>query len=171
MVRSLYSAALLLAISGSSWAQNEHLKPMEWIIGTWAGETEFQGMKYKDEYVYEWTLNKNFIKHTYKAWRKGKLFWTDSGMMGWDARRKKLVSVTFGMDGSIGWGEEGFKKGETWSWEGNVTGPEPIEKYRALFRRVDHDTFVSEVQIKKGDKFVTYSKGTYRRKKAKKEGQ
>ncbi len=61
---------------------HEHLKPYAWLIGTWDGKGEMGGQKYTDEYVYEWTHNKNFMKSNYTMKdASGKVLWNDTGML------------------------------------------------------------------------------------------
>ena len=88
MIRAL----LFILLLAPQEEPNKNLKPMSWMIGTWTGSGEAEGIgKYKDEYRFGWTLKKNFIKSEYRMWVDGKIAWQDTSMIGWDKDKKKRV--------------------------------------------------------------------------------
>jgi hypothetical protein len=132
----------------------EHLKPIEWLVGTWVGEVDAPPYgKMTAEYVYEWTLNGNFMRQDYRMTdAKGKVIWHDTGMLGWDRDKKKLVGFNFGMDGTIGWGMqvEGDPR-QSITFEGNTTGP--YKNFRVRLTREGDDRIVAEMFTQKGEEW------------------
>src|SRR5262249_30000693 len=134
---------------------SEHLKPLAFLVGTWQSSGEFPGVgKYTDEMVYEWAMDKNFLKSTYTMKSAdGKVAWTDVSMIGWDPEQKKLVGFTFGMDGSIGRGVElPSKKEGTWVFEAKGTNAE-FKESRSTLSKVDDDTVSMLIETKKDGKY------------------
>ena len=128
-----------------------------------------EGMgEYTDEFVFSWTLNKNFIKNDYKMRVGDKVVWRDYGMMGWNKDKKRLVVINFGLDGTIGTGEQIEQKDNETIWEGRIVGPQGSMKYRFRTVRVDNDTMFMQMAEWKDGKFAPYGpKSTYKRKKEK----
>lgn len=84
-----------------------HMKRFAWVIGAWAGSGTMPGYgKHEFRSEFSWTLNRNFIKTSYWMTIGGKVIWHDTGLLGWDRQKKKLVTFTFGFDGTIGGGEQ-----------------------------------------------------------------
>jgi uncharacterized protein (TIGR02246 family) len=81
----------------------EHLKELEWIIGTWIDESD--GLSIRLEC--DWTTNKNYISRKYRVSREGSVVSSGLQMIGWDAKNKNIRSWLFDSDG-------GFVSG-TWS--------------------------------------------------------
>ncbi|OGG49886.1 MAG: hypothetical protein A3F84_15980 [Candidatus Handelsmanbacteria bacterium RIFCSPLOWO2_12_FULL_64_10] len=133
-----------------------HLKRMEWVIGTWMGEGEFNGMKYEDEHAYSWAHSGNFIKNEYWMRVGGEVAWHDMGLMGYDVDRKKFVGINFGIDGTIGWGEGDPVEGDTFMWEGDTVGPSENIKFRTTVTKVDADTMKMNIEKRDGDGWAPY---------------
>lgn len=164
MLRSL----LLILIVGApqeAKSHQDHLKPYEWMVGVWEGKGEYPGMgKYTDEYVIEWTMNKNFMKSTYVMKVDGKVAFVDIGMIGWDADKKKVLGFNFGMDGTIGWGmQTDSKDTDSVTMEGATRG-NVNEEFRVTLKKVDKDHMSVNMESKKGDKYVPGATMSYARK-------
>ena len=96
----------------------------------------------------------------------GEVVHSETGMMGYDAVKKKLVWFSFGLDGTIGHGEDaGSKAKDTWKFAAAVGAEPPWNDTISILRKVDEDAFENEVKTKKGDAYETFFKGTYLRKK------
>ena len=138
------------------------------MIGTWTGSGEMAGFgKFDDEYQIEWTHGGNFIKNSYWMRSGGKEVWHDTGMIGWDADKKKFVGINFGFDGTIGWGEGGVADDKTTlTFEGETVGPNENLKFRASMKKGEGDTMIVICEMKDGDKWKAYGpERTLQRKK------
>jgi len=167
-MRWMSTVLLILSTAASAEAQNEHLKPLAWMIGTWQGKGTYMGKAFTDKYVFEWALNKNFIKHRYEM-KMGKFTHLDTGYMGWDVNKKTLVHVAFGMDGSIGWAEGiGGKEKDTYILEGKVIASKYSMPFRHVLKKIDKDSFSTTMQQKKGDTWKSVMTFTYKRQKSEK---
>lgn len=76
----------------------EHLKPLEWMIGTWIDEDESAVI----ETDCNWTKNKNFITRSFAV-----LYGDDTDMsgmqiIGWDAANQQIRSWVFDSNGGFG---------------------------------------------------------------------
>jgi uncharacterized protein (TIGR02246 family) len=81
----------------------EHLKELEWIIGTWVDESDGLSIRYECD----WTTHKNYISRKYTVSREGDVVSSGLQVIGWDAKNKNIRSWLFDSDG-------GFVSG-TWS--------------------------------------------------------
>jgi len=153
MMRTITVLILSAVAAPEARAQNEHMKPLAWMIGAWTGKGKYMGKEFKDKYVFEWTLNKNFIKHRYEM-QMDNFKHVDTGYMGWDAKKKRIIHVSFGMDGSIGWAERvGSPEKDTYIMEGNVIGPRPKMDFRYVLRKIDQDHFSTTMEMKQNGKW------------------
>lgn len=153
----LVAAALLV---------QDQMKPLDWLVGTWEGKGKINDVDFTETATYEWTHNKNFIKWTAEARVDGKVVHSDTGMMGYDAAKKKLVWFSFNLDGTIGHAEERETKDkDTWVFHASVGDKAPWNDSLSIMRKIDADTFENEVQVKKGDGYESFFKETLKRKK------
>jgi uncharacterized protein (TIGR02246 family) len=81
----------------------EHLKELEWIIGTWVDESNELSIRLECD----WSTNKNYISRKYTVSQDGNVVSSGLQMIGWDAKNKNIRSWLFDSDG-------GFVSG-TWS--------------------------------------------------------
>jgi uncharacterized protein (TIGR02246 family) len=81
----------------------EHLKDLEWIVGTWVDESTAQSIRIECD----WTTNRNYISRKYTVSRDGDVVSSGLQVIGWDAKNKSIRSWLFDSDG-------GFVSG-TWS--------------------------------------------------------
>lgn len=132
----------------------KELKPLAFLIGTWKGEGEMPGFgKYEDEFVYTWNNEfKTFIKIDYAMKAKGQTVWKDETVIGYDPDLNKIVSFTFGMDGSIGRGVVGDSKENEWTIEGKSVGGTPFKEWKMTLRKKGEDLEV-EVVTKQDEKW------------------
>jgi uncharacterized protein (TIGR02246 family) len=75
----------------------EHLKELEWIVGTWVDQSDTQSIKI----VCDWTKNRNYISRKYTVSREGNVVSSGLQMIGWDAKDKKIRSWLFDSDGGF----------------------------------------------------------------------
>jgi len=95
----------------------EHLKELEWMIGSWIDAEEQPGVSVQTDC--EWTKNRNFITRSFAVAVGDQVDMAGMQIIGWDAATKKIRSWVFDSDG-------GFAEG-TWShkgdkWTINATG-------------------------------------------------
>ncbi len=88
-------------------SHHEHLRELEWMIGSWVDESENASV----ETSCEWTKNKNFMLRTFKATLNGEVQLEGTQVVGWDAARRQIRSWIFDSDGGFGQG--------LWTREGN----------------------------------------------------
>lgn len=86
----------------------EHLKGMEWTIGTWVDEDE-SGAVIQSSCM--WSENRNFIIRNFSTTLDGEVLISGTQWLGWDAVKKEIHSWLFDSKGSIGEG--------TWVQDGN----------------------------------------------------
>ncbi len=86
----------------------EHLKGMEWTIGTWVDEDE-SGAVIQSSCA--WSENRNFIVRTFSTSLGGEVLISGTQWLGWDPVKKEIHSWLFDSKGSIGEG--------TWVQDGN----------------------------------------------------
>ena len=144
---------------------SEHVKPLEWMVGTWEGEGSLDEMPFKATVKCEWAMNKNFIRSSFSAKAGDQIMWEDTGMFGWDRDKKKLVMFSFGMDGTIGTGDEvASTEKDTWILDTKLNSEDPrFKEGRAIIKRIDADTYSDTAQMKKDGAYVTFLTCTYKR--------
>lgn len=162
-------ALVLLALSlcaAPASAGPDSLEAYSWLIGVWTGKgTSPEGGEVTEEYAYEWTQNRKFMKTTYVARAGEKVVWTDVGMVAIDPATGSLFGFNFGMDGSIGWGQSvGETSAESFLMEGNVVGPDLTPAFRFRMKRVGEDAIELTLESKQGDAWVPQAPQTYHRK-------
>lgn len=157
----------LLSLLLCQETNHDHLKRIEWVIGTWAGKGSMGGSEFEDEYILEWTEDGNFIRNEYVMKVGGKVVWTDTGLLGWDPVKKKIVGINFGMDGTIGWGHEQESGQDELVVEGRTAGPMVKEEFRVKLKKVDADHLtVTTVMKQSGEFSVTYTRKKFQRTEA-----
>lgn len=157
--------AMLIAVLAAQ-EPSEHLKPLAWLVGTWEGGGKYGDQEFADSVKYEWSHNGKFIKWTAEARMDGEVVHSETGMMGYDSAKQKIVWFSFALDGTIGHGEDAASKAkDTWEFVAAVGAEPPWNDTISIMRKVDDDTFENEVKTKKDGVYETFFKGTYRRKK------
>jgi uncharacterized protein (TIGR02246 family) len=82
----------------------EHLKDLEWMIGTWIDQDEDARI----ETACEWTKNQTFITRSFAIAVRDRLEVAGMQFVGWDPAAKQIRSWVFDSDG--GFGEGVWKK-------------------------------------------------------------
>lgn len=145
---------------------HEQLKPLSWISGMWEGSGKYGDHPFEETVTYEWTHNRNFIKVSAEARMGGKVVHAQTGMIGYDRAKKKLVTFSFTMDGTIGTGEALLSEEKnSWVFTVRIGEDPPWNDAVETLRKVDDNTFTTEVKTKKDEKYVTFFRATYKRKK------
>lgn len=146
--------------------QDDHIRALAWLVGEWDGGGKYGNDEFVEATTYEWTHNQHFIKWTSEARMGSQVVHSETGMLGWDEAKGRLVWFSFTMDGTIGQAEDqASKEKDTWVALGNVGNTPPWNDTRQVLRKVDDDTFTVEVQGKNEGKYETFFTGTYKRKK------
>ena len=122
MTKFVASSFVLVSILTCGFARADepgpnykHLKPMEWIIGTWVLEMEApedspadapvatkQGDQLRMTIECEWGLNQNVIHSRFVMTVNGETVYIDNGMIGWAADKKQIVGSSFNSTGGYG---------------------------------------------------------------------
>jgi len=118
----------------------EQLKPLEWMIGSWADESE-QG---RITTQCSWTRNRNFITRSFKVEIDEYLTLAGIQIIGWDAAEKRIRSWTFDSDG--GFSEaDWINKGDRWHVSHKaVTADGERAAMVNVITKIDEDTMVLE---------------------------
>jgi uncharacterized protein (TIGR02246 family) len=115
----------------------EHLKEIEWMIGTWVDKDELSTI----ETECEWTKNRNFMTRSF-AMNEGDEV-TKSGMqiVGWDPVDKQIRSWVFDSDGDYSEGKW-TRKGDKWIVHSvGVLQDGGKTSANHIFTRVDDNSF------------------------------
>lgn len=84
----------------------EHLKELEWMIGTWIDADEQSTVRT----VCEWTKNRNFITRSFSVSIQDRIDLEGTQVIGWDAANQRIRSWMFDSDGGFGqadWARDG----------------------------------------------------------------
>ncbi len=165
----VFGIVALLGLGASPLrAGDSPLAPYEWLIGEWIGGGEYPGVgKYTVSYLYEWTMDRRFMKTTYVMVAGDRVVWTDLGMVGWDSARGCMVGFNFGMEGSIGWGRTIEEESpESFRMEGRVVGTDSPKDFRVRMRRKEPDVLEVVMEQKQGESWTALPPQVYRRKSA-----
>lgn len=159
---------MLWAVESAAVAQEtaERLRPLAWMVGEWEGSGKYGSDEFTETITYEWTHGRNFIKWSAEARMGDQVVHSETGMLGWDEAKGRLVSFSFSMDGTIGQSEDqATDEKDTWILLGNVGNTPPWNDTRQILRKVDDDTFTVEAQTKQDGQYATFFTGTYARQK------
>ncbi len=163
-------ATMVLIRSGEKWviegiqetpdlpASHEHLKALEWMIGSWTSRTA-ENEKAETEIpialntTCQWTANKSFLTRTFAA-RLQQLEVQGTEIIGWDPQAKTIRSWMFESTG--GFAQSTWKAdGKQWIIDssGVLSDGTPISAKNTI-TLVDNDTlsFVSQSRMKGGEK-------------------
>ncbi len=128
---TVYSAVYIK--SGGSWlldrmseeevvivpSNYEHLKDLQWLIGTWVDESEQSTI----ESTTSWTKNQNFISQKFAVSVEGEPDLAGIQLIGWDPVEREIRSWVFDSDG--GFGTSTWKKKENrWIVTASATLPD-----------------------------------------------
>lgn len=84
----------------------EHLKELEWLIGTWIDDTRDWSQEEREQrpIVYttcRWTVNRNFLVRNFTATVNGQVATTGTQYIGWYAPTKQIRSWSFDSKGHV----------------------------------------------------------------------
>lgn len=116
----------------------EHLKELEWMIGSWMDANEQPGVTVQTDC--EWTKNRNFITRSFAVVLGDQVSMAGMQIIGWDPAGKQIRSWVFDSDG-------GFAEG-TWThagdkWTIHAVGTLPDGRKTSAFnilKRLDGDS-------------------------------
>jgi uncharacterized protein (TIGR02246 family) len=121
--------------------QYEHLKELEWMIGTWVDQDEESQIITRCQ----WSQNQNFIIRFFSVNVRDQLQLSGLQIVGWDPQANKIRSWVFDSDGGFG---EGMWVKKDASWHVNATGILPDGGKSTsvqIIRLVDDNTFTWQV--------------------------
>jgi hypothetical protein len=114
----------------------EHLKELEWMIGTWIDDSADA----KVQTDCEWTKNRNFMTRSFAMAVGDKVNRAGIQVIGWDPVAKQIHSWVFDSDGGFSEGTW-THKGEKWLVEQKGTLPDGGKTSSLnIFKRVDENT-------------------------------
>jgi len=89
----------------------EHLKDLEWMIGSWVDSDEESGVTIQTDC--EWTRNQNFMTRSFAVVMRDEVDMAGMQIVGWDPALKRIRSWVFDSGGGFG---EGVwtRKGDRW---------------------------------------------------------
>jgi uncharacterized protein (TIGR02246 family) len=79
----------------------EHLKELEWLVGTWIDEDETATIKHESG----WTKNQNFMTRSFAVIVGDQIDMSGMQIIGWDPAAKQIRSWVFDSDGAFGEGK------------------------------------------------------------------
>ena len=100
----------------------EHLKQLEWMIGSWIDE----GNQGSVETACEWTRNQSFITRSFTVSVMDEIDMAGMQIIGWDPVAKQIRSWVFDSDGGFAEGRW-TKKGDRWFITTNGTTPDGLK--------------------------------------------
>lgn len=115
----------------------EHLKKLEWMIGTWVDQDD----QNRIETTCAWTKNQNFITRSFTISIRDRIDMAGMQIVGWDPLAKKIRSWVFDSDGGFG---EGVWSNKDKRWYIHATGTTPDGKRTSavnIMTQVDDNTF------------------------------
>jgi uncharacterized protein (TIGR02246 family) len=81
----------------------EHLKDLEWMVGTWVDNDPDAGVQVTTEC--QWAKNQNFMTRAFSIALGDDISMSGMQIIGWDPSEKKIRSWVFDSDGGFGEGE------------------------------------------------------------------
>lgn len=118
----------------------EHLKPLEWMIGSWIDEDENTTIQTDCD----WTKNKNFITRSFAVLRGDDVDLSGMQIVGWDAANEQIRSWVFDSKGGFG---EGIWTATDDGWAIQATGTlndGKITSATNIIKVLDDDTYTWE---------------------------
>ena len=115
----------------------EHLKELEWMLGSWIDEDE--GTTIQTDC--EWTKNRNFMTRAFAVVISDQVDSSGMQIIGWDPVDKQIRSWVFDSDGGFSEGRW-TSKGDRWFVQQTGTLPDGGKSSALnIFKKVDNDSF------------------------------
>ncbi len=115
----------------------EHLKELEWMIGTWVDGDEQASVVT----TCQWTKNRNFITRMFALTIRDRINVSGMQIVGWDPAAKQIRSWVFDSDGGFGEGTW-TKKGKVWNIQNTGIAPDGSKSSSVnIITYVDDNTF------------------------------
>jgi hypothetical protein len=148
----LLAASIVVGQAQAPTGNYEHLKQLEWIVGTWEAEVEAReagpgfeaGQKVQLRMENEWQLQKNIIAVAWTVKVHDFTLSAHQGIIGYDAANERVVSGGFD---SLGGYRYAVWSGESPEWMADRTGAEGDGKKVSsvlVLKRVNADTFTTQ---------------------------
>jgi uncharacterized protein (TIGR02246 family) len=116
----------------------EHLKELEWMIGSWIDQDEVATVQTDCE----WTKNQNFINRSFAVVVGNEVDMAGMQIIGWDPLAKQIRSWIFDSDGGFSEGKWTRKGDDRWLIQQNGTLPDGGRTSALnIMTRVDDDSF------------------------------
>ncbi len=117
----------------------EHLKDLEWMIGSWVDNDEDAGITIQTDCA--WTKNKNFMTRSFAVVIGDEVDMAGMQVVGWDPAAKQIRSWVFDSDGGFGEGRW-THKGKQWFVQATGTLPDGGQSTAVqIITEVDADSF------------------------------
>jgi uncharacterized protein (TIGR02246 family) len=118
-------------------SQYEHLKELEWMIGTWVDQDD----QNRIETTCQWTKNQSFLTRSFAVSVRDRIDMSGIQFVGWDAAAKRIRSWVFDSDGGFSEGTWS-KKGKSWYIQSVGTLPDGRKSTAVnIITYVDNNTF------------------------------
>lgn len=117
----------------------EHLKDLEWMIGSWIDQDSADRAVIQTDC--NWTKNKNFITRSFAVVVRDRVDLSGMQIIGWDPVAKQIHSWVFDSDGGVAEGKW-TKKGNRWVIQQTGTLPDRRKASEVnIIRPIDNDSF------------------------------
>lgn len=115
----------------------EHLKPLEWMIGSWIDADETATVQTDCE----WTKNKNFITRSFAVISRDGVEMSGMQVVGWDPAAQQIRSWVFDSSGGFGDGVW-TAKGDTWTIDATGTLSDGRKTSATnVLKKIDDDSY------------------------------
>jgi uncharacterized protein (TIGR02246 family) len=122
----------------------EHLRDIEWLIGSWADAGEKGAVVRID---YSWAKDQNFIVSTFTTTFKNIFIGGGTQWIGYDAANKQIRSWAFELNGGFGEGTWTGGEGKGWTIKTNATTHDGAKVTAStIIKPVDADTFTLQIK-------------------------
>lgn len=119
----------------------EHLKELEWMVGTWLDQDEQSSI----ETTVHWAKNQNFLIRSFSVAIRDRVALSGMQIIGWDPAAKKIRSWVFDSDGGFGEGSWN-KKGNTWNVQTTGTRADGLKAASVnIIKKVNDDQFTWQI--------------------------
>ncbi len=117
----------------------EHLKELEWMIGSWVDNDEDDRATIQTDCA--WTKNKNFMTRSFAVVVRDQVNMAGMQIIGWDPVAKQIRSWVFDSDGGFAEGKW-KRKGDHWVIQQTGTLPDGRKSSAVnIIKKIDNDSF------------------------------